>query len=146
MATAAICLDQNQNSILCSDPDCTYGDCGSAAPQLGAGALCLDQNQNAVPCADPNCTFGDCTATASQSNPVAVAAATSSGPTALSNLIASATSITSAALTTQNQPKTTIVSPLGTFSSSGLTNMLPLLLFVLVALFALGAFGKKEAR
>jgi hypothetical protein len=56
----AICLDQNQNTIDCSDPNCTYGDCGSTGPQLTTGSLCLDQNENQIACNDPNCTYGDC--------------------------------------------------------------------------------------
>lgn len=56
----AVCLDQHENMIPCSDPNCTYGDCGSSTAQVTVGALCLDQNQNQIACADPNCTFGDC--------------------------------------------------------------------------------------
>ena len=56
----AVCLDQNQNTVPCSDPECTYGDCGSTAPQITIGALCLDQHQNQINCTDPNCTYGDC--------------------------------------------------------------------------------------
>ena len=59
----AICLDQQQNSIPCADPNCTYGDCGSAAPQITVGSLCLDQQQNQIACSDPNCTYGDCVGT-----------------------------------------------------------------------------------
>lgn len=58
--SAAVCLDQNQNSVPCADPNCTYGDCGSSAAQVTIGALCLDQNQNQIVCTDPNCTYGDC--------------------------------------------------------------------------------------
>jgi len=68
----AICLDQNQNTIPCSSPDCTYGDCGAAGPQLSTGPLCLDQSQNQVPCSNPECTYGDCTAPA-KSNTVTTA-------------------------------------------------------------------------
>lgn len=64
LGQAAVCLDQNQNSVPCSDPECTYGDCGSTAAQVTVGALCLDQSQNQVACTDPNCTFGDCSAPA----------------------------------------------------------------------------------
>ena len=56
-----ICLDQNENTISCTDPNCTYGDCGSSGSQITVGALCLDQGQNQVACTDPNCTYGDCT-------------------------------------------------------------------------------------
>lgn len=56
----AICLDQNENSIACSDPNCAHGDCGSTAPQITIGSLCLDQQENQIACNDPNCTFGDC--------------------------------------------------------------------------------------
>lgn len=60
LGQSAICLDQNQNTISCIDPNCTYGDCGSTESQVTSGALCLDQDENAVACADPNCTYGDC--------------------------------------------------------------------------------------
>lgn len=59
-AASAICLDQSQNTVPCSDPSCTYGDCGASGPQVTSGPLCLDQSENAVACADPNCTYGDC--------------------------------------------------------------------------------------
>jgi hypothetical protein len=55
----AICLDQNQNTIDCQDPNCTYGDCGQVSTSVPSGA-CLDQSQNQVLCMDPNCTYGDC--------------------------------------------------------------------------------------
>lgn len=60
LGDGAICLDQNQNSIPCSSPDCTFGDCGSSTPQIMSGSLCLDQSQNQVPCNSPECTYGDC--------------------------------------------------------------------------------------
>jgi hypothetical protein len=60
MAATAICLDNNENSVACSDPACAYGDCGSTGPQVTSGSLCLDENENAVACADPNCAHGDC--------------------------------------------------------------------------------------
>src|SRR5271166_4985753 len=143
MATSAVCLDQSQNAILCSDPDCTFGDCGSSAPQLTSGGLCLDQNQNSIACADPNCTFGDCTSTASQSNPVAISAATSSGATALSQIISSATSVATSSLAAQTAPKTNIVTPLGSFSSSGISSGL---IFIILAIVAFVLFaGKKRA-
>lgn len=66
---SAICLDQNQNSIPCSSPDCTYGDCGSAGPQQTSGSLCLDQNQNQISCSDADCTYGDCTSGAKSASP-----------------------------------------------------------------------------
>lgn len=56
-----ICLDQNQNSVDCSSPECTYGDCGASGAQVTTGPLCLDQNQNQIGCASPDCSFGDCT-------------------------------------------------------------------------------------
>ena len=56
----SICLDQSQNTIACTDPDCTYGDCGSTDTQQVGGALCLDQSENQVPCSSVNCTYGDC--------------------------------------------------------------------------------------
>lgn len=55
----AICLDQNQNTIDCQDPNCTYGDCGAVSTSVPSGA-CLDQSENQVLCVDPNCTYGDC--------------------------------------------------------------------------------------
>jgi hypothetical protein len=58
----AVCLDQNENTIACMSPDCTYGDCGSNAEQLVGGSLCLDHGQNQVPCSSPECTYGDCIA------------------------------------------------------------------------------------
>lgn len=57
---AAVCLDQNENTVSCADPECTYGDCGSTGAQVVVGALCLDQHENQVACTDPNCTYGDC--------------------------------------------------------------------------------------
>lgn len=62
-AAPAICLDQSENSISCSDPNCAHGDCGSTAAQITVGALCLDQGENQIDCTDPNCTFGDCVST-----------------------------------------------------------------------------------
>ena len=59
-----ICLDQTQNTISCSDPNCTYGDCGTSGAQITIGALCLDQGENQIGCSDPNCTYGDCTSPA----------------------------------------------------------------------------------
>lgn len=56
----AVCLDQNENTISCLDPNCTYGDCGSTAAQVTVGALCLDEHENQIACTDPLCTFGDC--------------------------------------------------------------------------------------
>lgn len=56
----AICLDQTQNTIACTDPNCTYGDCGSTDWQQVSGPLCLDQSENQVPCSNPECTYGDC--------------------------------------------------------------------------------------
>lgn len=58
----SVCLDQNENTIACVDPNCTYGDCGSTGPQVSVGALCLDEHENQVDCASPLCTFGDCAA------------------------------------------------------------------------------------
>ena len=66
----AVCLDQNQNTISCADPECTYGDCGSTGPQVTVGSLCLDQQQNQIACTDPNCTFGDCTAPGKKPTPL----------------------------------------------------------------------------
>jgi len=58
-ANPAICLDQNQNTVDCQDPNCTYGDCGAPSGPVASGG-CLDQSQNQVLCIDPNCTYGDC--------------------------------------------------------------------------------------
>lgn len=65
--TSLICLDQAQNTIPCSDPDCAYGDCGGTGHQVMTGPLCLDQQENAVACADANCTYGDCISGAKKS-------------------------------------------------------------------------------
>ena len=59
----AICLNEQQNSISCLDPNCAHGDCGSTGPQITVGALCLDQQENQIDCTDPNCTWGDCMST-----------------------------------------------------------------------------------
>jgi len=56
----AICLDQSQHTVACTDPSCTFGDCGSTDTQQVGGSLCLDQSENQVPCSNPNCTYGDC--------------------------------------------------------------------------------------
>jgi hypothetical protein len=77
MAASAICLDQNQNTVACNDPDCTYGDCGSGGTQVVGGSLCLDQNENVVACADSNCTYGDCIAQPGNSQTTAVGTAVS---------------------------------------------------------------------
>jgi hypothetical protein len=132
MATSAVCLDQNQNAILCSDPDCTYGDCGSTAVQQTSGSLCLDQNQNPIACTDPNCTFGDCTASAPGSVGALAATSSSSGGTSLpagttgilANLATAATNIATQA----TAPKTTLATPLGTFSTGSLSSIVPLLI------------------
>lgn len=60
LGQAAVCLDENENTISCLSPDCAYGDCGSGAAQATVGALCLDEHENQVSCTDPNCSFGDC--------------------------------------------------------------------------------------
>lgn len=64
-AAPAICLNQTQDTVPCSDPSCTYGDCGSGAAQVTVGSLCLDQGENQIACNDPNCTYGDCVASTS---------------------------------------------------------------------------------
>lgn len=81
----AICLDQSQNTIACTDPECTYGDCGSTDTQLVGGSLCLDRSQNQIPCSNPECTYGDCLPSTAAPKPAQniVAAAT----TAASNLV-----------------------------------------------------------
>lgn len=102
MGSSAICLDGNQNTIPCSDPNCSYGDCGSTSTQVVSGSLCLDQNQNAVACADPECTYGDCTSPSSgapAANPVAGAATTTSGGTSLgTSLLNFAAAVTPSAI------------------------------------------------
>ena len=68
----AVCLDQNENTIACMAPDCTYGDCGSNAEQQVGGSLCLDPGQNQVPCSSPECTYGDCIQKAKAPSPVTI--------------------------------------------------------------------------
>jgi hypothetical protein len=94
MAASAICLDQNQNNVSCSDPNCTYGDCGSTGPQVTTGALCLDEDQNAVACADPNCAYGDCVATPTPTvaSATGVAASAATGSAGMSNNVLQAPS------------------------------------------------------
>lgn len=68
LGDAAICLDQNQNTIDCQDPNCTYGDCGATSTSVASGG-CLDQSQNQVLCTDPECTYGDCLPSTSAPKP-----------------------------------------------------------------------------
>jgi len=58
----AICLDQSQNTVACTDPSCTFGDCGSTDTQQVGGSLCLDHSENQISCSSPECTYGDCIA------------------------------------------------------------------------------------
>jgi cobalamin biosynthesis Mg chelatase CobN len=37
MSAMAVCLDQAQNAIDCSDPNCTYGDCNSSSVAVTGG-------------------------------------------------------------------------------------------------------------
>jgi hypothetical protein len=67
VTASAICLNQQQNSVACADPTCTFGDCNSTSPQITTGPLCLDQSENQIACNAPNCTYGDCTGGASSS-------------------------------------------------------------------------------
>jgi len=69
LGQSSICLDQNQNTIPCSDPNCSFGDCGATGPQVTSGPLCLDQDENAVECADPECTYGDCIGAPAKTKP-----------------------------------------------------------------------------
>lgn len=78
LGAATICLDQNENSIPCTDPNCTYGDCGASGPQQASGPLCLDSAQNQVACSDPGCTYGDCVAPGASPAVAAVGAPTGS--------------------------------------------------------------------
>jgi hypothetical protein len=82
-ASPAVCLDGNQNLISCLDPECTYGDCGSAGVAQISGDACLDSNQNPISCSDPECTYGDCTP--SPTAKIGLAAVSGeNGPTSLS--------------------------------------------------------------
>jgi hypothetical protein len=160
MAASAICLDQNQNSVSCSDPNCTYGDCGSTATQVTSGALCLDSNQNAVACSDPECTYGDCVSSAAGAVGLAghanenggtslttpsAGGATSAGSTSVLSSIASLGSTITTAVT--GPPKTTLtlgasglqVSSLGSIFS----NPLMLALLAVIAALLFGLFRKK---
>lgn len=56
----AICLDETENTVACTDPSCKYGDCGSTDWQQVGGPLCLDHAENQIPCSNPGCTYGDC--------------------------------------------------------------------------------------
>jgi hypothetical protein len=157
MASLAICLDQNQNTINCMDPDCTYGDCGST-PQLqqSTGSLCLDANQNQVPCGDPSCTYGDCLSSPTGSVGHA-SVSTENGASALSvpsaggatNGISTSALLTSfanlgTAITNKvnNQP----VYPYGTYGTSGFStlfaNPIFLIILVVLAFFAFGGMKK----
>jgi len=97
LGQSSICLDQNQNTISCSDPNCTYGDCGASGPQVTSGALCLDQSENAVACADPECTYGDCT-----------------GPTAAKKSIMPATVQAATSISLPSRPAPVVSVPLST--------------------------------
>ena len=78
IGSKGICLDQNQNSISCTDPNCTYGDCGATGPQITSGSLCLDPKENQISCSDPTCTYGDCISPTQPPNVVGAGAPTGS--------------------------------------------------------------------
>lgn len=97
LGQSSICLDQNQNTVSCADPNCTFGDCGATGPQVTSGALCLDQDENAVACADPNCTYGDCI-----------------GPTTAKKSIMPATVQAATSIATASRPSPVVSVPLST--------------------------------
>lgn len=163
MASSAICLDQNENTISCTDPSCTYGDCGATGvAQVTSGSLCLDSDQNAVACSDPECTYGDCTSTIAGSIGHAsvstenyggssltspnTSGANSAGSTAA--LVSGAASLASTITTAvTGPPKTTL-----TLGASGLTassmgglfsNPLMLGLLAVIAFLLFGMFRKR---
>lgn len=161
MGSSAICLDQNQNTISCLDPDCTYGDCGSTSTQVTGGSLCLDQNQNAVACSDPECTYGDCVpsgagavglaAHANENGGSALTTPSSGGATsatstaALANAAASLANTISTAVT--GPPKTTLTLGASGLSVSSLgsifSNPLMLILLAVIAALMFGLFKKR---
>lgn len=162
MASSAICLDQNQNTISCSDPECTYGDCGSSSVQVTQGALCLDQNQNPVACADPECTYGDCAPNTGLGNiGAAMAGHADSGGTSLSTPSAGGATggVSSSVLQTVSNlinastrvitapPKTSLTlgaSGLNVSSSGSLfSNPLMLLLLAVIGVLLFGLLRKK---
>lgn len=162
MASSAICLDQNQNTISCTDPSCTYGDCGATGvAQVTSGSLCLDSDQNAVACSDPECTYGDCTSTvagsighaavstenggSSLTNPNTSGANSAGSTAALAGAAASLASTITTAVT--GPPKTTL-----TLGASGLTassmgglfsNPMMLGLLAVIAFLLFSMFRKK---
>lgn len=163
MGSSAICLDQNQNSISCTDPDCTYGDCGATGvSQVTTGSLCLDQDQNAVACSDPDCTYGDCIATgvgavghaaASNENggtalttPSVGGATGAANTAALANAAASLANTISTAVT--GPPKTTLTLGASGLSVSSLgsifSNPLMLILLAVIAALMFGLFKKRS--
>lgn len=119
---------------------------------------CLDQDTNVVDCSDPTCYTGPCAPVAPASsgtiysavsglptnNPGALAAsdAVNNGGTSLSwlNGLFSAGSSAYAASQTP-QPKTNIITPLGSFSSTSLTALVPVVLLVALAVIV---FWKKK--
>jgi len=140
--SSAICLDQNQNTISCADPNCAYGDCGSTAPQVTAGPLCLDQDENAVACADPNCTYGDCgsgTVAAKHAGTVSTATAATAIP-----LVARPSPVVSVPLSSQYPGSTSLF-----LSSATMIPGIPNIALiagaaVAVALIAGGSGGKRR--
>jgi hypothetical protein len=168
MGSMAICLDQNQNTIACADPDCTYGDCCtgidcySVGAQQTTGPLCLDQNQNQISCSDPNCTYGDCTdttagvvghAAASNENggtalttPSVGGATGAANTAALANAAASLANTISTAVT--GPPKTTLTLGASGLSVSSLgsifSNPLMLILLAVIAALMFGLFKKRS--
>jgi hypothetical protein len=168
MSTSAICLDQNQNSVSCSDPSCTYGDCGSTSTQVTSGSLCLDQDQNAVACSDPNCTYGDCTPSAVGAIGLASASGSDNGITTLSaphtggavagtGSTSTLSQVLSAVSSGANAATSIVTAPPKTsltLGSSGLSissagslfsNPLMLLLLAVITVLLFGLFRKKSS-
>lgn len=142
-----ICLDQNQNAIDCSDPNCTYGDCGATSSYVPSGG-CLDQNQNQILCADPNCTYGDCLpATPAPAAPVN-RPGTIGVPAAISNAAAQI------AQTVTPRPSPTVAVPLSLNSAgmfltgstliTGIPNLAVIGGGLLVIALALGGGGRRR--
>ena len=112
----------------CTDPSAQYDSNGTpvqATLAALAGSTALGINPN--------------TGAALMSSPA------NNGPTSLSSFFASlgglATNITQAVAPTPQ--RTVVTTPLGSFSSGGLTSALPLLLLVVVGFIVFGKLGKK---
>jgi hypothetical protein len=120
-------------------PPC-YDDTG-AVQDCNGTLWCQDSVGNQGPCA-ANIQASAAAATgtlsaqgvASGNNPVATSAANNSGGLSLAAIFAqSAAPVAQTAIQAATQPpKTTIVSPLGTFSTSGLTSAIPLIVAALL--------------